>query len=190
LEKNIAEVIAKNAILSKDDQFESFIDAEMQKIGVRFNQPFNEIEKLFNLKFKRYWDEEEKEERYCLCVDSGGFYIIFETSPNYYMKGLDYVGVQLYKPSKLVCDKQKILDMSETYLNKHSTILLKKLEGIEKADYHNYRNRNFYWYSKYDEFHLEADKRRGLGRSIDFNYSESIPNVIDGYAMSLWFERN
>jgi hypothetical protein len=190
LEKNIAEVIAKNAILSKDDRFESFIDAEMQKIGVQFNQPFNEIEKLFNLKFKKYWDEEEKEERCYLCVDSGGFYIIFGASPKHYMKGLDYVGVQLYKPSKLVCDKQIVFNISETYLAKQSSVLLKKLEGIERANNYYINNKNFYTYSKYNKFPLEADNKRGLGRSIDFNYSESIPNVIDGYAMSLWFERN
>jgi hypothetical protein len=181
------EIIAKGSILSKSDQFESFIDGEMQKIGVWFNQDTKELEKRFDTKFAKYKDSDGDEVNY-ICIDSGGFYIIFVACPEYTMQGLEHVRLELYKPSKVTCKKRKLIDISATYLNKPSQVLQKKLGGLEATDSHQFGNRQFYWFSKYDRFTDNIDKEFGLERSIDFRYSESPLKVIDGYSMALGYE--
>ncbi|MDR2639677.1 MAG: hypothetical protein LBC09_07580 [Helicobacteraceae bacterium] len=185
---SIKEIIAKGSILSKSDQFESFIDGEMHKIGVWFNQDTKELEKRFDAKFAKYKDSDGDEVNY-ICIDSGGFYIILTINPEeYMMKGLSVVGFKLYKPSKATCKKQKLLDISATYLNKPSEVLQKKLNGLEATDKYQFGNRQFYWYSKYDHFFNEIDENFGILRTVGFGYSESPLKVIDGYDMSLAYE--
>jgi hypothetical protein len=186
------ETMLNSKALSKTDQLESLMDKEMQKLGVQLYDPVENVEKRFGLKFRDdpYKDLSYEDTRY-LCVDSDGFYIVLKADSASNFVAVHTVVFQLHKPPKLICDKQKVLNISQTYLNKPSQVLLDKFKGltIEKSRDISYRyDQQTYEVSKYEFIVHKTNKEWMVFRNVGFSFSESPTKRIDKYIIGLGFE--
>jgi hypothetical protein len=187
--------VANYTTLSKTDPLESFVNEQMQKIGIPLYTLAETIEKHFGLKFKQqYFGEGDGEgDPYIICIDSGGFYIIMFASYEGGAQGdTGVVLLQLYKPSRLTCHKKKVLDISQTLLNKPSKVIIDKLKNVEVKKINGdglLPSKSVYEYSKYGYLAHKTDKDRPpQPRYVYFAFSESPLEIIDGYYMLMGFE--
>jgi hypothetical protein len=194
-------IVAKYSTLSKIDPLESFIDEQMKKLGIPLNTAATDVEEHFGLKYKiqRYMSPSygsgfDGYDPYCICIDSGGFYIITFANDEDEDDVLEDTGAiifQLDKPKNLVCHKKKVLDISKTYLNKPSKLITYRLKDVEvyKTD------RNFFLsgnlvseYTKFDDYIYETEKEWLLARELEFAFSENANGIVSAYYMSMGFE--
>ncbi|MDR2638887.1 MAG: hypothetical protein LBC09_03500 [Helicobacteraceae bacterium] len=199
-ESSWKEIMSANKALSRSDPLELFIDEQMQKIGIPLYTLAETIEKHFGLKYKEqpyvsssYHSGFDGGDLYCICIDSGGFYIVGFAyfDDNDIFMGTGRIIFQLSKPIGLTCHKKKVLDISQTFLNKSSKVIrdgLKDVKIHERSEDFFLPSSPVFLYSKTKYFPDDTDKEWLLQRYVDFAFSESPIGIIDGYYMFMGFE--
>ncbi|MDR2152940.1 MAG: hypothetical protein LBO72_08970 [Helicobacteraceae bacterium] len=194
-------IVAKYSTLSKIDPLESLIDEQMKKLGIPINAMPIDVEKRFGLKYKRqsyvspsYGAGMDGSDPYCICIDSGGFYIISTANADDDEDTLTDTGLtifQLNKPKNLVCHKKKVLDISQTFLNKPSKFITDRLKEVKvhkpKNDFF-LPNNLISEYIKFDYYVYKTEKEWFLERCVEFAFSESPQGIVDAYYMLMSFE--